>query len=121
MNFKKKLTTRLVVGIVYIVLGVALIVTGLLTQSENAFWSSFGLALVVIGLVRIRNYRLITRNDERMWAQEIAETDERNVYIVHQARSAAFYIYVMIASVAVIVLQVLQMQKVMFLFLIPVL
>lgn len=112
MDFQKKLKTRLYVGIGYIVLGLVLIVTFLFFGTENNFWSSFGFALAVIGIVRVRNYFLITKDQETIRKQQIAENDERNISIVNQARSAAFILYVVLASVAVIVLQIFKQTQI---------
>jgi len=112
MEFKKKLRTRLYIAIAYIVLGIALIAGSFITKTEDSFFSSFGLAIVIMGLVRIRNYRLITKNEEMVRKQEIAETDERTVSIIHKARSHAFSIYVMVACVAVIVLSFIKMHDI---------
>lgn len=72
MDFKKRIKTRLYVGIAYIFLGIAMISITFLNITDNEFVSSFGLALALMGLVRIRNYFLITRNDETLKKQEIA-------------------------------------------------
>ena len=107
MDFKKRIKTRLYVGIAYIFLGIAMISITFLNITDNEFVSSFGLALAVMGLVRIRNYFLITRNDEALKKQEIAETDERNISIINKARGMAFIAYIMIAALSVIVLALL--------------
>lgn len=108
MEFKKKLKQRLYIAIVYIVLGIALVAGSFITKTEDSFFSSFGLAIVIMGLVRMRNYRLITKSEETIRKQEIAETDERTTSIIHKAKSAAFSTYVMIACVAVIVLSFIE-------------
>lgn len=107
MDFKKRIKTRLYVGIAYIFLGIAMISITFLNITDNEFVSSFGLALALMGLVRIRNYFLITRNDEALKKQEIAETDERNISIINKARGMAFIAYIMIAALSVIVLALL--------------
>ena len=107
MEFKKKLKTRLIIGIAYIVLGVAMTAVCIISKTENQFISSLGLALAVIGIVRIRNHFLITKNEETIRKQEIAETDERNVSIANKARAAAFILYIFMASLFVIVMGIL--------------
>jgi hypothetical protein len=59
MNFKKKLKIRLFVAISYLILGIAIIVVFNVIKTENSFFSSFGFALAIIGIARIRNYFLI--------------------------------------------------------------
>ena len=105
MDFRKKLKIRLFVAIGYIILGLAMIVTFNIIKTENNFLSSFGLALIVIGVVRLRNHIMITKNEETIEKQLIAETDERNISIANKAKSVSFIIYVILASVSVIVLE----------------
>ena len=112
MDFKKRLKIRLYVGIVYIIFGIAMIVCGFVTKTENSFISAFGLAMIIIGLVRIRNNRLITRNEETFKRREIAETDERNLSIVHKARSLAFTVYILLACLTVIILSLIGLTQI---------
>ena len=112
MNFKRKLKARLITGIVFFALGVLMIISAIITKTSNNFVSSFGLALVVIGIARTRKYFTISRSEERIKNLEILETDERNVEIMHKSKSAAFIIYVIVMSVAVIILSFLNMNDV---------
>ena len=107
MEFKKKLKIRLWVAISYIVLGIAMATVAIVSKTENQFISSFGLALTVMGIARVRNYFLITKNEDTLRKREIAETDERNVSIVNKARSAAFTVYILLAGIFVIVMGLL--------------
>lgn len=107
MDFKKKLKIRLFIAIGYIVLGFAMIVAFNIINTENDFLSSFGFALVVIGIVNIRKYIFITKSEETIVKQQIAETDERNIAIANKAKSVSFIVYVVLACVAVIVLELL--------------
>ena len=109
MEFKNKLKTRLYLAIAYIVIGLAMIVVFNIMENSNEFLSTLGLVLVVTGVVRWRNYRRITKTEETMKAQEIKETDERNVAIVQKARNIAFVIFVMVLALAIIVLQFLNL------------
>ena len=112
MDFKKRLKIRLYVGISYIILGIAMIICGALIKQANSYLPSFGLAMLVLGFVRIRNHRLITKNDETLKRQQIAETDERNISIVHKSRSLAFTIYILLSCLAVIVLALLKFTQI---------
>ena len=107
MDFKKKLKIRLIFSIVYIVLGVGMIVLFNVIKTKNSFLSSFGFALTIIGVAKVRNYILITKNDETIRKQEIAETDERNISISNKAKSISFMIYIVLVVISVIVLQFL--------------
>lgn len=110
MDFKKKLKSRLYIAIIYMAVGVMMIVGANATKTDNAFVASFGIALVVMGIVRIRNYFMITRNEETIKKQQIAETDERNLSILHKAKSAAFSIYILLSGTAVIILSLFSMH-----------
>jgi len=112
MEFKKKLKIRLYTAIAYMVLGAAMIVVfNLVVKNANPFLSSFGFALLVIGFANLRRYRLITKSEETIRSREIAETDERNIFIAHKARSAAFILYTVLTCTAVIVLELLNQTE----------
>ena len=112
MEFKKKLKIRLYTAIAYMVLGAAMIVVfNLVVKNATAFLSSFGFALLVIGFANLRRYRLITKSEETIRSREIAETDERNIFIAHKARSAAFILYTVLTCTAVIVLELLNQTE----------
>lgn len=112
MEFKKKLRTRLYFAIGYITLGLLLIAGGFIMQTDNDFVSSFGFMMIVMGLVRIRNYKIITKDEQTIQKQYIAETDERNLSIINRARSITFIIYLFLSGLAVIVLSFASMHEV---------
>ena len=76
MDYKRKLKIRLYFAIGYIILGLAMIVVFNIINAQNTFWSSMGLALMIIGIARVRNHFRITKNEETIKKCEIAETDE---------------------------------------------
>ena len=107
MDFRKKLKIRLILAVSYIVLGVLVIIgANVLWQNILGLWG-IGLGLIVGGFRNLRNYFLITKNEETIKKQEIAESDERIIAIAHKAATIAFSIYTMGSAVAVIVLIVL--------------
>ena len=112
MDFKKKLKSRLYIAIIYVILGGIMIAGGIITQTDNTFISAFGLTLVIMGIARIRQYFLITKNEETIKKQMIAETDERNISILNKAKSVTFSIYLMLSGIAVIILSFLNMHDV---------
>ena len=111
MNYKRKLKSRLYVAIIYIALGIMMIVGAFATKMDNYFISSFGFAMVVMGMVRIRNYRMITKNEDTIRKQQIVETDERNISIIHKAKSAAFSIYILLLATTVIILSLFNIHE----------
>ena len=80
-----KLKDQKKLGILYLVLGAALFLVGLLTDAvEKTNWlSSFGSAIAVVGAARL-----------------LRVTDERTAYVANKARSMALYIciYVQLAA-----------------------
>ena len=112
MEYKKKLSIRLTVAIVYTVAGLAMMVVFNLIGTPNEYLSTLGFALLLIGVVKIRRHFLITKSEDTIRRQEIAETDERNVSIANKAKSAAFILYVIAAGVTVVVLQFLQISEI---------
>lgn len=107
MDYKKKLRIRLFTAIGYCVTGVLLVGVNLFLQEKNDYFSAFGVALLCVGALQIIKYCRITKNEDTVFRQQIAETDERNIAIAHRAKSMAFMIYVMTACIGVIVLQLL--------------
>ena len=77
MDYKDKIKSRLYVGIIYIAVGIMMIAGTIAFKTDNDFISSLGLLLVVFGIVRIRNYFIITKDEKTLKKQQIAETDER--------------------------------------------
>ena len=110
MNFRTKLKIRFLLASLWIVLGVGMIVTAFVVKVENEYLSTLGFSLALVGVVRLRQYFLISKNEETLKRREIIENDERNVSLMHKSRSMAFIIYIIIACLAVIVLSVLKMQ-----------
>ena len=107
MEFKKKLKQRLYIAVSYIVIGLLLIAADALNHFENQFFFSFGVTLIVMGILRLLRHRKITRDDASIHRQEVAETDERTLMMAEKARSWAFSYSIMIAGIAVIVLSLL--------------
>lgn len=108
MEFKKKLNIRLYLAIAYVLIGIATIISAFITNTSNEFFSSFGFALVVIGVVRIRNYFIITKSEDNLKKQQIRESDERNISISTKAKSFSFNLYIILSGIVVIVLQFLK-------------
>ena len=107
MEFKKKLQARLYIAVSYIVIGLVLIAADTLSHFENQFFFSFGMALMVMGILRLIRHRKITKDEATIHRQEVAETDERTLMMAEKARSWAFSYSILIAGIAVIVLSLL--------------
>ena len=107
MEFKKKLKTRLYIAISYIVLGLVLITADVLNHFENTFIFSFGVAMLVMGIIRILRHWKITKDEKSIRQQEVAETDERFLMMNERAKSWAFSFSLMAGGIAVIILSLL--------------
>lgn len=114
MNFKKKLKIRLFVAISYVILGIAMIVVFNIIKTDNSFFSSFGFALTIIGIARIRNYFLITKDEETITKRQIAENDERNISIANKAKSVAFLAYILVVCTSITILYALNKTQLAF-------
>lgn len=114
MDFKKKLKIRLFVAISYVILGIAMIVVFNVIKTENSFFSSFGFALAIIGIARIRNYFLITKDEETITKRQIAENDERNISIANKAKSVAFLAYILVVCTSITILYALNKTQLAF-------
>ena len=109
MDFRKKLKARLYLGIFYIVFGIAMIALTFIKHSDNGYFSTLGLAFAVIGVKRIRQYFVITRSEESIRKQEIAETDERFIMLQQKSATLSFTISSVLGAIAIFVLHILDM------------
>ena len=57
------------------------------------------------GIARVVRHFRNTRSEKNVKSLEIRETDERNVEIMHRAKSMTFTLSIIIAGIAVIALQ----------------
>ena len=101
-----KTNKRLMLYVVYIVLGLALFVLGCMEYIDE-FWSGMGgalLAVAVLRLIRERRFYTDTAYREKV---EIAESDERNSFIRLKAWAWTGYLLILILGIAVIVLKII--------------
>ena len=107
MEFKKKMKQRYIIAVSYILLGLILLIAAFAGKSGNYFFTSFGTALIVMGILRLVRYRKITRDDRSLRNQELVESDERYRMMSERAKSWTFSLSVMAAGILVIVLNLL--------------
>ena len=99
MNLKSQRRYGFVLLIVGIVLWAALLIFS--DKSKNAVLiGSYGMALALIGLIRIIKTSRLLRDKEKAEDYEAMRKDERTVFIANKARSMALYISVLAQSVA---------------------
>lgn len=99
-----KLGRRIVMYILWIALGTALVVLGVLNKVDS-FWSGMGSALIAVSILRLVQM-LRLRSDSYREAVEIEANDERNRFLRNKAWAWAGYLFIMIAAAATIVLRV---------------
>lgn len=107
MEFRNKIKMRMALGALYLIIGIILIIISNLSIPQNEYGYTFGAVFAVMGLVRIVQYARLMKNPEALKTREIAETDERNLMLLTQARSLAFSTYISLAGTAVVVCYVL--------------
>ncbi len=104
MKFKSKTMTRIVLMLMYVVIGAVMWAVGTFGSNPNDTISAMGIAMAVCGaMLAVRNIIVIC-DPEKLQKRETAETDERNVMLMQKSRSLAFAIYIMAAAVAIIVM-----------------
>jgi len=111
MDFQKKMKQRLWIAAFYILSGLTLVLADILRGLENDFFFAFGFALTAMGIFRLYRHRKITKSDQTMRKQKLAESDERTRMIAERARSWAFSLSVFVSGIAVIVLQFLDRHE----------
>ena len=109
MDFRKKLKARLYLGIFYIIFGIAMIALTFIKQGYNSYFSTLGLIFFIFGIKRIRQYFVITRSEESIKKQEIAETDERIIMLQQKSATLSFTISSVLSAIAIFVLHILDM------------
>ena len=97
---------RIVACIIYIILGVALMVLGIL-EVVDSFWSGMGGALIAVGVVRMIHILRYHNDESYRENMEIETKDERNQFIRNKAWAWAGYLFVLIAAISTIVLKLL--------------
>ena len=107
MDYQKRMQQRLYFNIGYCVLGLVMMGISYFTGAVGNYLFSFGTALLFLGVFMFLKHFRILRNKELMHKMEMAEKDERNQMIANKARSWAFSLYIIIAGVAVLTLNLL--------------
>ena len=100
-----KSSKRMIAGIVEILVGLALTVSGVLNIVDS-YWSGMGGALIAVGVIYL--IRQIRYKTDKTYQEnvDVAQKDERNRFLGMKAWSWAGYLFMMICAVASIVLRV---------------
>lgn len=96
---------RLILGIVYITIGLLLSVLSF-TLVIDEWWQSFGVAIFIIGTVDIIRHRKYVTNAEYREKVDLSNNDERIRFLSMKAWSWAGYMFVLVAALGVIGFQI---------------
>jgi len=101
-----KQNRRLILSIVWIVLGIALFGLGL-AGVVGEYWSGMGSALAVVGVLKLIQYNRLNRNEAYREKIEVELTDERKGFIRSKAWAWAGYLFILITAVLSIVFRMM--------------
>jgi hypothetical protein len=104
MDFKKKMIIRIILAAGFILFGIELIYVNLKGLATNSIIPEIGAVYILCGIVRLIQYLMVIKNDKKFEKRRIEENDERNIMIRMKAQSATFVIYVILSTVAMILL-----------------
>jgi len=96
---------RLVIGIVYITIGLLLSILSFMLVIDD-WWQSFGIAIFIVGVADIFRYRKYVTNAEYREKVDLSNNDERIRFLSMKAWSWAGYFFVLIAAIATIALKI---------------
>ena len=96
---------RIIACIVYLILGIALMILGILDVLDS-FWSGMGGALIAVGVIRMIHILRYRNDDSYRENMEIESKDERNQFIRNKAWAWSGYLFVLISAVATIALKI---------------
>ena len=102
-----KLGKMLVKCVICAALGTVLLVLGI-AEVVDAFWSGMGSGLLVVSAVRLVGLCRLHKDESYREKVETEISDERNRFIRNKAWAWAGYLFILITSVAVIVLRVME-------------
>lgn len=97
---------RIMVSIIYILLGIGLTVAGIITEMDE-FWSGMGSALVVVGIIQLVRFVRYAKDSEYRERMDTELGDERNRFISGRAWAWAGYLFVFAGAVASIVFRIM--------------
>ena len=103
-----KLKEQKIFGLLWLGVGAALLLAGLLLQESRygGYISGFGGGLMGVGAVRLLRVYRLSRDPEKSADYDASLRDERTAYVANKARSMALYIciYVQLAAALAAVL-----------------
>ena len=106
-----KYSKKIFISIFWVVLGAVLLFLNF-NYTLDSYWSGLGTAFIVIGALQIFRQVKYRTNEQYRENVDTRNSDERNRFINGKAWAWAGYLYVLIAAVAIIVLQILGLKEV---------
>ena len=100
MDYKKKFRKRIYLMAAYVVIGVLIVLSGFMNICRSDVFITIGFALAFSGAFNMIRLLKIYKDEEKLKALGIKETDERNIMIAEKSRSWALAIYIVLCSVA---------------------
>lgn len=100
-EYEKKIKLRAGLGLVYALIGAAIIAAANIMKTDSDIASSFGAVFAAMGIVRFVQYTRLLNNKIALEKRQVAENDEKNVMIVTKAQSLAFTAYFILGGITV--------------------
>lgn len=97
---------RIIISIVWVVLGIGLHVACFVTDLDT-FWSGMATALIFVGVFGLLRWYKYSHDAEYREKIDVETKDERNHYLSARAWAWTGYIFVLISAVACIVFEIL--------------
>lgn len=108
-----KQNSRIIINIIWLVVGGILISLSFAGKVDE-FWNGMGFGLVGVGFIKLlRLYRLYNNKDYRE-KMEIEESDERNHFIRNKSWAWTGYLFILTASVFIIIFKVMNQDLLSF-------
>ena len=108
-----KKDTRMIVSIIWVVLGTVLIALAF-AEKVDVFWNGMGSGLLIVGALNLlRQYRF-SKNEAYREKIEIEEMDERNQFIRNKTWAWTGYLFVIIAAILCIVFKLIGQEVLSF-------
>lgn len=92
----------IIVNVIWIILGIALNVLGVLGKID-AYWTGTGSGLLVVGVINLLRLYRLNKNEAYKEKVELDLNDERNRFLRSKAWAWAGYMFVIIAAVMSII------------------
>ena len=106
-----KYSKKIFISIFWVVLGAVLLFLNF-NYTLDSYWSGLGTAFIVIGALQIFRQVKYRTNEQYRENVDTRNNDERNRFINGKAWAWAGYLYVLIAAVAIIILQILGLKEI---------